>query len=183
MAVGIELVVQALPDQIDDARALLERTVSYILDSGRSIAPGDTMAIGSWLVRFTETRRATLELWQFNHATDDFVAGVDRALALWRDQQQVCQSAHAEFDPPPPHANVVVSGGVLEGDPSEGVRYRAPAHMSGWWVTTDPFDGIATSLRGEHVLTVCGGRPDLARYLALPPGYWFDTRIDQVWFS
>jgi hypothetical protein len=55
--------------------------------------------------------------------------------------------------------------------------------MSGWWLTTDRFDGDPASLRGEHVHGVCSVRPDLGSYLALPPGWRFDTRSGAAWFD
>lgn len=180
---SVELVVRVAPDLIDEARGLLERTVSYVLESGRRIASGETMAVGCWLVRFTEVRPGALDLWEFDPTTEDFVPGVERALTLWRDQNRVCDAAGADFMPPLYDRTVVLSDGVLEGDPVEGVRYPSPEHMSGWWVTTDRYDGDPRSLRGEHLFHVCVIRSDLAGYLALPPGYRFDTSSRRVWFD
>jgi hypothetical protein len=178
-----ELVVRVTPGLVDEARALLERTVAYALDSGRKLASGETMTVGSWLVRFTEVRQGTLALWEVDSGGDEFVAGVERTLTLWRDQNRVCAAVGAEFDPPLYDRMAIVSDGVLDGDPAEGVRYPSPDHMSGWWLTTDRFNGDPGTLGGEHVHRVCSARPDLGDYLALPPGWRFDTRSGSAWFD
>lgn len=66
----------------------------------------------------------------------------------------------------------------------QGVRYPSPEHMSGWWVTTDRYDGDVRTLRHEHLYHLTAARPDLARYVALPFGFRFDLgRHEDVWFD
>ena len=56
--------------------------------------------------------------------------------------------------------------------------------MSGWWLTTDRYDGNAKSLRTEHLYHVTAARQDLSRYLALPYGFRFDlSKGESVWFE
>jgi hypothetical protein len=68
-----------------------------------------------------------------------------------------------------------VSDGVFEGDAAQGVRYSAPEHMSGWYITTARYNGDHRTLRVEHVAHLAERRPDIAPLLALPPGYRFDV--------
>ena len=69
---------------------------------------------------------------------------------------------------------VVISKGIYEGVvPVEGVRYASPKHMSGWWLTTDEYDGDINSLNTVHFKHVVEHRPELAIYMALPVGYRF----------
>jgi hypothetical protein len=73
---------------------------------------------------------------------------------------------------------------VLQGDVVQGVRYPSPEHMSGWWITTDRYDGDIRSLTQEHLYHLTAARPDLARYLALPFGFRFDQASgEDVWFD
>jgi hypothetical protein len=95
-----------------------------------------------------------------------------------------CERAGARYDPPLADRLVVVTDGVFEGDPAEGVRYPSPAHMSGWWISTDRYDGDPDTLRREHAYHVTARRPDLARFLALPFGFrftgadaWLDSAV------
>lgn len=80
---------------------------------------------------------------------------------------------------------VVVSDGVLEGDPVEGVRYPSPEHMSGWWITTDRYNGDIGTLKTEHAYHILEKRPDLAKYMLLPYGFRFrvGTTEEDVWFD
>jgi hypothetical protein len=45
--------------------------------------------------------------------------------------------------------------------------------MSGWYLSTDRYDGNARSLRTIHAYHVVLARPDVARFLALEPGFFF----------
>jgi hypothetical protein len=79
---------------------------------------------------------------------------------------------------------IVISKGVLEGDPIDAVRYKSPTHMTGWWITTDLYDGDIKSLQTMHYYHLAFKRPDILRYLALPYGYRFnlDNKVD-IWFD
>jgi hypothetical protein len=68
---------------------------------------------------------------------------------------------------------VVISDGVFDGDHVQGVRYPSPEHMSGWWITTDRYDGKVSSLKTIHAYHLTRERPDLAPFLALAVGYRF----------
>jgi hypothetical protein len=79
---------------------------------------------------------------------------------------------------------VVVSDGVLESEPVEAVRYPSPEHMSGWWITTDRYNGDVQSLRTHHLYHLTAARPELAQYLALPYGFRFNlARGEDIWFD
>jgi len=52
-------------------------------------------------------------------------------------------------------------------------RYDAPAHMSGWYLTTEDYNGDIETMKVEHLYHVTASRPETARYIALPPGSWF----------
>ncbi|WP_259368131.1 MULTISPECIES: hypothetical protein [unclassified Colwellia] len=67
----------------------------------------------------------------------------------------------------------------------EGVRYPSPEHMSGWWLTTDEYDGNIDSLVTVHFQHIIEKRPELALYMALPFGYRFNLggESEHVWFD
>jgi hypothetical protein len=78
----------------------------------------------------------------------------------------------------------MVSKGVLEGEAVQGVRYPSPSHMSGWWITTDQYDGNAKSLSREHIYHLTHARPDLAKYIALSFGFCFNLEDgERVYFD
>lgn len=78
---------------------------------------------------------------------------------------------------------VAVAAGVIEAENVEGIRYPASEEMTGWYLvpaaksTPDEFTVI-------HAIHLFETRPDIARFLALPPGWSFDTSgSGHVWFD
>ena len=81
---------------------------------------------------------------------------------------------------------IVISKGIYEGVvPVEVVRYASPKHMSGWWLTTDDYNGDTNSLVTVHYKHILDKRPELAIYMALPVGYRFllGGESEHVWFD
>ena len=106
-------------------------------------------------------------------------------------QRLTCERFGAAFSPPRPEQLCAVSVGVFDGDSVQGVRYHAPSHMSGWYLTTARYNGDHQTLTVEHVGHLIESRPDVAELLALPPGFrfelgqegaaaaWFDPNVAQ----
>ena len=91
----------------------------------------------------------------------------------------------ASFDPPDPERLTVVSAGVMEpGHPVQAVRYPWAEPMSGWMIVTERYDDNIESLVHHHTYHITAARPDLAKYMALPHGFRFDsTKGDHAWFD
>ena len=158
--------------------------VCNYIRQGNRIDHGETMAYGYWLTKFQERDRDTLETWEYNAQATDFVQGASLTLRYWRDQHVICEKHNAVFQPPRPDRLTLVSKGVLEGLPVQGVRYPSPEHMSGWWITTDQYDGNIKSLKHEHTYHITAARPDLAKYLALSEGFRFDLSVtEDIWLD
>ena len=101
-------------------------------------------------------------------------------------QKRCCSHYSTQFVPPSYNNMVVISDGVYEGgEPVEGVRYPSPPHMSGWWLTTNKYNGDSRTLKTVHYQHIIEERPDLAIYMALPYGYRFmlGGEKDFVWFD
>ena len=158
---------------VKEAEDFLRFVSDYLASSGKQIRSGETMAYGYWLVRFQAVGKRELETWEYNARATDFVKGATLTLSYWRDQHLICAQQGAVFKPPRPDKLTVISQGVLEGLPVEGVRYPSPEHMSGWWLTTDEYDGNINSLKHQHTYHVTAAQPHLAKYLALPEGFRF----------
>lgn len=164
-----------------------ETFLGYVLNylrRGARLRGEETFAYGYWITKFRAADDGLLEAWEYTADATEFVPGATLTLGYWRDQHEVCDRYAAEFAPPRPDRLVVISDGVLEGDAVQGVRYPSPEHMSGWWVTTDRYNGDAKSLRREHLYHLTASRADLARYVALPFGFRFDlAHHEDVWFD
>ncbi|MBA6234511.1 immunity protein Imm33 domain-containing protein [Colwellia sp. MB02u-11] len=101
-------------------------------------------------------------------------------------QQECCDHYNAQCLPVKKAQLVTISKGIYEGvNPVEGVRYPSPEHMSGWWLTTDEYDGNIDSLVTVHFQHIIEKRPELALYMALPFGYRFNLggESEHVWFD
>jgi hypothetical protein len=141
------------------------------------------MLYGYWILKFIGARDGLLDIWEYDPTLTEVVDGAHLALTYWRDQHEVCSSVGAVFTPPKPDQLVAVARSVFEGHPVKGVRYPSPEHMSGWWLVTNQSDGNAKSLQTEHLHHLTSRRPDLARYLALPFGFRFDSNGEDSWFD
>ena len=169
---------------LPESEAYLHHVVNYLVTQHIALRTGETLSYGYWLTKFLIADDRFLEVWEYNADATTFVRGATLTLTYWRDQHQLCERVQAQFLPPRQDKLVAISPGVMEGDPVEAVRYPSPEHMSGWWITTDRYDGNVHSLRTEHLYHVTAARPELARYLALPHGFRVDLRNgERVWFD
>lgn len=169
---------------IEEGESLLQCLADYVRSGERKLHDGETVSYGYWLLKVQATADGSLELFERRPNGDGYVRGATFTLRCWRDQRRVCAQVDAEFKPPRPDALVAVAEGVLEGDPVDGVRYEAPAHMSGWWLFTARYKGDTRTIKTEHLYHITAGRPDLTSFLALPPGFRFSQQAgDRVWFD
>jgi hypothetical protein len=180
-----EISVDVDASLLEESERFLRYVSDYLLGSGKLIKPGETMEYGYWLVKFLGARQGDhLETWEYTADASSFVKGADLALGYWRDQHFVCNQYRTSFSPPRADKLSVVSAGVIEGLPVQGIRYPSPDHMSGWWITTNLYDGNIKSLRNQHIYHITAARPDLAKYLALPHGFRFNFSVaEEVWFD
>lgn len=125
----------------------------------------------------------TLWFSEYDDEAVEFVPGVTLTLRYWRDQHLACDQAASVFSPPRGDQLIVISEGVLEGEPVQGVRYPSPEHMSGWWITTDRYNGDLATLQTVHAYHLMARRPDLTRYLALTYGFRFYSENSEIRFD
>ncbi len=104
---------------------------------------------------------------------------------LEKTQKECCEYYRVDFCPVGSEKMVVISDGVYEGKPTEGVRYPSPDHMSGWWLTTGDYNGDVDTLKVVHFRHIQEKRPEIAIYMALPFGYRFNlgNNDENVWFD
>ena len=158
----------------DAAKNLLEYLGRYVIRD-KPFRDGEKIAYGYWILMIRARAEGDFELFESTEDGTDFIRGADLTLRYWTEQSELCRQTGANFDPPRPEQKAALSAGVLEGDlPVWGVRYRAPSHMSGWYLTTESFSGDVKDLQVDHLYHVTSRRPDLARFLALPAGFRFE---------
>lgn len=166
----------------DDAIEFIDLVVSYI-EAGHKVASGETLGYGSWITKMELNDNRELMFFEQAPLTGEYTLGISTTLRLWLEQHSVCSKVGADFTTPRFEQLIVISDGVLEGEETEGVRYPSPEHMSGWWITTDKYDGNTKSLKTVHAQHVAVNRPDLVKYLGLPHGYRFHELTNDAWFD
>lgn len=166
----------------EECRDFVNFVAEYV-SNGNILRSGETLKYGYWLTKVILDDQRRMIFWEHAPDTTEFIHGVKNTLFYWQGQHQICQKVGAAFCPPSPDQMIVISDGVYEGDEVEGVRYPSPSHMSGWWLTTDRYNGNAESLKTVHAHHVSATRPDLAKFLALPNGFRFFSPQSDVWFD
>jgi hypothetical protein len=166
----------------DECRKFVAFILSY-MSEGREINLGETIGYGYWIAKAVADKNGRTCFWERSPDGNEYIPGVSNTLRYWRDQHRVCEAASSLFVPPNAAQMVAISDGVLEGDVVQGVRYPSPSHMSGWWITTDRYDGNVSSLRTVHAYHVTSKRPDLAMFLSLAFGYRFYSDNGEVRFD
>ncbi|MGZ3182659.1 MAG: immunity protein Imm33 domain-containing protein [Telluria sp.] len=157
--------------------------VADYMRTNRPINPEETLGYGYWITKAMAEGDDLLSFWEYDDEAVTFVPGITLTLRYWRDQHLVCDQAVSVFSPPRVDQLVVVSDGVLEGEPVQGVRYPSPEHMSGWWITTDRYNGDVATLKTLHAYHLTATRPDLARYLGLAYGFRFYSEDGRTQFD
>jgi hypothetical protein len=173
-----------------EARELLEGIASHLLSVHRGKAvDGLAYRHGFWIVQLRQSSSESAEIWELSRGGSDYVPGARATLEFFRAQRRRCDYHQASFEPPDPFQYVMISEGVWDGEPTEGVRYPAAPNMSGWWFSTDLYDGDVRSMQREHDSHLAEKRPDLVEFLALPagtrirvqpghePNVWFDNEV------
>lgn len=157
--------------------------VSRYIEEGNQIQPGETLGYGYWITKAVADDSGKLCFWEYERDAVEYIPGISNTVRYWRDQHQVCAEASSLYAPPNAEQLIVISVGVFDGDVVQGVRYPSPGHMSGWWVTTDRYDGNVSSLNTVHAYHLTAKRPDLAKYMALAYGYRFYSDNGEVRFD
>lgn len=161
---------------VKDAEAFLRFVLNYLDETGRRIRASETLGYGYWTVKFQQVRPDLLEVWEYDAEATELRPGGSLALRYWKEQHMICNANGADFSPPNPEDLTAVSKGVMEGAPVQATRYPLAEPMSGWIIVTDEYDGKVESLKTHHTYHITAKRPELAKYLALPPGFCMDLR-------
>lgn len=159
--------------------------ISYIKDSKKEIIDGQTIAYHSWLLKFIQNSKNYFSIYEVTNSGNDFIEGVELAIEIIDAQMLQCDNFKVRPLFPTFSQMIVISKGVLDGCDVNAVRYPSPSHMTGWWLTTDLYDGNVNSLETIHYFHVVFKRPDVVKYMALPFGFRFFSGEEggEQWFD
>lgn len=105
---------------------------------------------------------------------------------LQSEQQLVCERVDAEPSFLGSDAVLGASLNVEGGEwPLHGLRERPVGDTCGWYIWAGPWSEADDFFRPFHATHLIEWRPELARYLALPPGWRFliAPGHEDVWFD
>lgn len=171
----------------DDVEIIVNYIVKYVGEETKQIKDLETFGCGSWMIQFV-FNGMYIEL----HELKNVIKGINyyefdltQTIGFYKEQLSLCMDNKVEPVIPLIGQKISVSKEIYEGREVNGVRYNAPNHMTGWYLTSNSFDGDINSLVVDHLYHILKERPDLAKYLALPPGYRFykDEKEEEAWFD
>jgi hypothetical protein len=183
--INIELRLKIGSKEIGQYIYVLKYVIDYIVKNRPIIAARQTIVFNSWILQFFDNKSHFFDIYEQSKNLENFVEGAEYSLEILDAQIHICGLYSSEFTLSAFNQLVVISAGVFEGYIVEGVRYKSPKHMSGWWLTTQLYDGNVETLKHIHVYDIAIKRPELLKYLALNYGFrFFATSNDEdVWYD
>ncbi|WP_187274560.1 hypothetical protein [Paenibacillus sp. N3.4] len=159
--------------------------IDFIIDTKAVIKPYQTIAYYSWILKLVPHTDFYYDLWELVNDEGLFAEGIDYTAELISSQEEECTKRGMRPYFPTFGQKLAISKGVYEGMDCDGVRYPSPDHMTGWYITTDLYDGNIDSLMVVHYYHLAFKRPDLLTYLALPHGFRFSKYASnsEAWFD
>ncbi|WP_299363360.1 DUF4261 domain-containing protein [Winogradskyella sp.] len=170
----------------EDVKFVLDYIIEYFVDSNSQIKNGQTFGFGSWLLQFIFDREyiKLMELKDIDKEGNNlFQFSLSNSIKLYREQFSLCERYGLTPSIPRIGQKIALTTDVYDGSEVNAVRYDSPEHMSGWYLTSNDYDGDIDSLSIDYLFYVIKRRPDLAKFLALPSGYRFflDAEGSEVW--
>lgn len=162
---------------------VIKYLIDYIIDSKPIISENQNIGYYSWLLQFRMDEENYYDLYELNFDGSDFNRGCDTAISVVSEQSETCWQHNLVPLFPNFNQSVVISDGVYEGKDIEGIRYDSPQNESGWYLITDDYNEDIKTLKVVHFYHVAFARPDILKYLALPFGYRFLMKNNNIIFS
>lgn len=101
-------------------------------------------------------------------------------------QKSFCKKLGVEFIPSGPDALIALSDSFhLKTIPIHGLRHPLE-HTSGWFAWSEDYSEAADFFKPHHIKHLEQLKPEIIKYLGLPPGYRFlidDKGYEDIWFD
>jgi hypothetical protein len=116
----------------------------------------------------------SLNVQEYDLSRRRFQDGLNSSLRLIADQRNICEVEGIDPLTPRLDQSFLASPRVFKGEVTKGIRYPATDSDSGWCLLSAPED--STDVQEHHLLHLLeSGLWAVTKYLALPPGYWFEA--------
>jgi hypothetical protein len=110
----------------------------------------------------------------------------NRLLEKVKEQRLVCDKYNTELVLPDPNLIVGVSMNLRENiDPVHGLRHPLEGNTTGWYLWSGEYSEDPDFFKPLHYHHLIDWRPDILKYLGLPPGWRFlyAANYEDVWYD
>lgn len=171
----------------DNLRTIIDYILNYVKSEEKKILNNETIGVGSWILKFvfSDDYIEIHELKDIVNGENIYEFNLDYIIRFINEQQNIARKYNVKLDIPRIGQKIAFSKEICEGSEINAVRYIAPEHMSGWYLTSNSYNGDINSLQVDYLYFLLKKRPDLAGYLSLPFGYRFfkSNNETDVWFD
>ncbi len=172
---------------INDVKLVIDHILDYIVTEKRELKHLETFGCGSWMIQFVVngTYIELHELKSIHNNKNVYEFDLSNSIMFLKRQLELCTTHNVTPIIPLIGQKIAVSKEILEGSEINGVRYEAPSHMSGWYLTSNDYNGDVNTLSVIHLYHLLQKRPEIAGFLSLPYGYRFflDNQGEEVWYD
>lgn len=185
--VGKEISVYSTRYKKEDLKIAINYLVDYLKFENKTINHLETFGCGSWMIQFVEneTYVELHELKKVENGINIYEFTIDTTIYYLKSQLELCSSLKVTPSIPRLGNMIAISKEIYEGSEINAVRYDSPDHMSGWYLTSNDFNGDIKTLSVDHLYHLLKARPEIAKFLALPSGYRFfkDELGEDIWYD
>ena len=181
--VGYELKISIKEKEINQYLKVAEYLINYFEEANPKIIDGHTISYHSWLLKFIIIE-GVISINEVKPNGEGFVDGCDNAIEIVEMQSAECYNYNSVAIFPLFSQQIVISKDIFDAQIINAVRYPSPSHMTGWWLTSESFNGDVLTLEIIHYYHLAFKRPDILKYLALPFGFRFHLSTQtNIWFD
>jgi hypothetical protein len=131
-----------------------------------------------------EINELNLKLWKEYLQTGEYKLGdFNNWNSHIQKQKDTCTKANSDWRPVNPKHKIGISDN-LDQQPVHGLRHSPEKGTTGWFIWTGEYSPADDFFKPIHAVHLLERRPDLIKYLALPPGYRFlvdDKGHEDIW--
>lgn len=131
-----------------------------------------------------EINELNLKLWREYLTTGEYRL---KDFNIWNShiqrQKEICTKYKVDWRPVNPKHKIGISDN-LDSEPIHGLRHSPDKGTTGWFIWTGEYSADTDFFKPVHAVHLLERRPDLIKYLGLPPGHRFlvDSKgYEDIW--
>ena len=160
-------------------RAYLKEYINQ--GSEKSIASGQTMLLGSWLIKFEQTGN-TFDVYELSdESLGVYKNGIGFSLNLINSQRELCLKNNLAFTPVSCDKLVAAYDDIFDSNAYVyGLKDIGTDKMSGFVLWSDYSPKDISKIRYYHLYDLTKKLPKIFKFLAIPEGYKFNLNTEEI---